>query len=425
MVMADGDTGGASEAMVLREAEEVSGEETGAVPMELVERGERDLAMGVRDLMRAGRLTEAELHRHMRRHMEQAHHRAYDQGYRNGYRKGFLRGHERGRHHHGHHPPHLMHPDHGIRWGRSRRMEEFRYDIIDRYSRIHGHKIIETLGFYYGTIQVGFTVEGTATDAAFVVSVPPTGTSPVIDTAFDLAIGDTSTGWFGGPHILNDADTNLQNPGTNLFADELFIIEAIQARPRGVRIQYPTPGPFVPTPTGNILGMLSGQDMIWDEAGRVIPAEMFNTFNDTCRLARAIGEVATLHFTWTDKQIGGGQQLLDVLIDNFIHVPGFSEAGLKRTSGGGHTLDLPSGYIWCLDKQFQASRDQGGNGLFDAQLNLAETVTFPFSPIALFGSPSPVLPTGMAFFWSIRLFGTALLPGKRIYREEEARRTRL
>ena len=35
-------------------------------------------------------------------------------------------------------------------------------------------------------------------------------------------------------------------------------------------------------------------------------------------------------------------------------------------SGGGLSHDLPRGYIWCVDKMFQASSDMGGNGLFNA-----------------------------------------------------------
>ena len=384
--------------------------------------------------------------RYIERALHELRHRAGGQGvstpdliryvqnmYRNGHRRGHRRGFKRG----------VLQHDSGVHWGRSRRMEEFRRYIIDRYKAIHHGDVIQGPGFYYGTVEAQFETEATASgnQAIAKVTVPGSGqanVSPIIDTAFGLGIGDTSTSWFGGPHVMNEADTNLQNPGTNLFADELFVIEAISARIRGIRVQY-APADIAAmaapasTPGTVSHAMVSGQAQLWDQAGEVIPAELFNQFHDACRLAKNLAESSTLHFVWQDKGIGGGGTTTDALIDSYLHVPGSHEQNVRRTAGGAPTLDLPQGFIWVLDKQFQASRDQGGNGLFDAELHLDESTAFPFVPINVFGlvpgsgikGGNNGVPLGFALYWELRLHGTSLLPGRREYRELGQRMNRL
>jgi hypothetical protein len=301
----------------------------------------------------------------------------------------------------------------GAKWGRTRRMHEFRGDIIQKYKRLHRGNIIEQLGFYYGTIQVTWNTEGNPRNGNFTIGVTPG--SPVIDSAFNLGIGDTSLSWFsttGTPHILNPSDTNLQNPGQNLFADELFIIEAISARVRGLRIGYSAASiaTMYPAPTGNTLATLQGNQMVWDQFGQYVPLELFNRFADSFRLPKTLEEAATLHFKWTDSEVGGSSKVYDKLIDSFLHVTD-AEKDLKRTSGGASTLDLPCGYIWCLDKNFQAGSDTGGNGIFDAEIQIGESISYPFKPVVVYGSRGPVLPVGVAMYWELRLHGTSLLPG--------------
>jgi hypothetical protein len=312
-------------------------------------------------------------------------------------------------------------------WGRSRRMHEFRSHIVREFVQRHGgreHVIVEP-GYYHGTVEVQFAFTGTANDGAFILNVSNPD-SPVICPTFNYAIDDAITTWFPAPatpntHIVSDVDTNLQNPGQNLYADSIFIIEAISARIRGLRISYVSDlksgtninGANVPAPELNAIG---GGCMIWDENGRYVPPDLFNTFKDSFRLAKALAEVTSLHFSWADKAVGGSKNTTDAYIDTFLHVPGVDSLSMKRTSGGGPTLDLPTGYLWCLDKQYQASSDNGGNGIFQAELHVTEPVVYPFQPITVLGSPNPAMPDGMALYWSLRLHGTALIPAKRKYR---------
>ena len=313
-----------------------------------------------------------------------------------------------------------------VRWGRTRQMRDFRGDVIRTYKKHNGNDIIEQPGSYFGTIEVQFLCEtaGGYFPSNFTLTVPPGG--PLIDQAFNLAIGDESLSWFGGPHVLTEADTNLQNPGKNLWANEVFIIEAVSARTRGMRIQFSaTDIASMSAAIGlpNTTAMVNGQQFVRDENGLVLPAELFNQYDDSFRLVKTLEEVATLHFTWKDNLTGGSKDTYDKYIESFLHVTE-SESDVKRTSGGGNILDLPSGFLWCLDEQFQPNSEQGGNGLFDAEIHINESVNAPFQPIPVFGSPGPVAPTGIALYWEIRVFGTGLLPGDQNAREQRVQQTR-
>ena len=112
-------------------------------------------------------------------------------------------------------------------------------------------------------------------------------------------------------------------------------------------------------------------------------------------------------------------------MDRFCRIPSVGRRGLRETSGGGLSHDLPRGYIWCTDKMFQASSDMGGNGLFNAELHTDESVIFPFQPIRLFGSSGPVLPTGMALYWQFVVYGTSIVPGRDVDRYEGQPRRRM
>jgi hypothetical protein len=65
-----------------------------------------------------------------------------------------------------------------------------------------------------------------------------------------------------------------------------------------------------------------------------------------------------------------------------------------------------------LDQQFQANEDEGGNGLFSLNLGLFDNVVFPFTPVQVAGSGSPLKPLGFAVEWQFTLHGTSLLPAK-------------
>ena len=384
-----------------------------------------NLALMESDLVKAVRQIESEGHVSQKRVIElvrRASRIEAERAHRHGHVRGFKRGLAHGRRHHHHH--HVEDP--AIHWRRSPQMHGFRNDIIERYRRLHGGNVREGIGYYYSTIEVKLEVQGTPSDAAFVISVPTAPDNPVINQCFNYGIDDPVSNWFGGPHIANAGDTNLQEPGQGLYQDELFIIEACGAYLKGLRIAYPNPATtFEPSPTGDIFKALSGQELVWDRAGRIFPVETFNQFDDSCEIAKAVAEASTFYFNWVDKAIGGDKGQNTKLVDRFCRIPSVGRRGLRETSGGGLSHDLPRGYIWCIDRMFQASSDMGGNGLFNAELHTDESVIFPFQPIRLFGSAGPVLPTGMALYWQFVVYGTSIVPGSVSDRYDSQPRKRL
>lgn len=381
-----------------------------------------NLALMEADLLKAVRQIEVDGHVSQKRVIElvkRASRVEADIAHRRGHMRGFRRGVEHGRRFHRVEDP-------AVHWCRSPQMHEFRYDLINRYRRLHGGHVREGLGYYYSTIEVQMEVQGSPSDAAFVISVPSAPDNPVINQCFQYGIDDVVSTWFGGPHTANAGDTNLQEPGQGLYQDELFIIEACGAYLKGLRIAYPDPAKtFRSVPPGDILRALSGQELVWDRAGRMFPRETFNQFDDSCEIAKAVAEASTFYFNWVDKAIGGDKGQNTKLVDRFCRIPSVGRRGFRETSGGGLSHDLPRGYIWCVDKMFQASSDMGGNGLFNAELHTDESVVFPFQPLSLFGSPGPVLPTGIALYWQFVVHGTSLVPGRDLDRYEGQPRKRM
>ena len=128
-----------------------------------------------------------------------------------------------------------------------------------------------------------------------------------------------------------------------------------------------------------------------------------------------LGETATLHFLWQDNAIGGSKTSNDIMVYGLSDIPSLGRRvrDVRHTSGGARegVLDLPVGYIWCVDRQFQASTSMGGNGLFSAAIELSDSAAFPFIPVGP-GGTAPALPTSIAVYYELTIHGTSLLPAK-------------
>ena len=158
--------------------------------------------------------------------------------------------------------------------------------------------------------------------------------------------------------------------------------------------------------------MLTGSTPIWDRDARLVPGEMFNDYSDVCEAAQAVAESGVFYFVWSAHEVGGNDELASKLIERMNAVPGAARRGVQETSGGAMTLVLPRGFLWCMDQQFEATPDEGGNGILQAQLKLQQSVCFPFQPIPIFASSGPVKPLGLALEWQFMVHGTSLLPSK-------------
>jgi hypothetical protein len=304
---------------------------------------------------------------------------------------------------------------------RSERMSAYRYDVIRRYLELHNGNVSVGEGYYYCTAQLPFTVEcSNAGQASFVMPAVAANSSNNY-TGFDFAVGDT-VNWIGGNHTLTLADTNLTNPGANIYPDELLIVEWVKFGFKGVRIVYPN-GVYSTFPT-NTAAALAGNLWMFDGEGQFLPQEIFDKYNyDECRLARLVGEASTLHFQWQDVGLGGTKNTNDIPVLSLQDVPdlGRRPTNVRFTSGaaGEGVLQLPRGYIWCLNRAYQANNDEGGNGLFNIALEVTDGAVLPFVPLLPSVSgpgQTPTLaqvPTMAAVYWQITVGGTSILPGKR------------
>lgn len=367
---------------------------------------------GVIAIVRAASKHEAH-HAHRRGHME-----GFVHGVKHARRgmPGRGRGHVRGHA--------MVEHDFEVPWRRSQTMRDYRYDVIERYSATHGGMVDSARGFYYGTLQVTFIVDGSLEQGGvFILSpapqapTPPNTLNPVVDSCFNLAISQVEPNWFGGAHTLDLSDTNLQNPGQNIYPDECFIVEAVSTDLKAVRISYPNQvgaGAGINTQglNANTVATINGANPVWDRAGLFLPAQLFNQFDDTCEVAQAVAEVGVISFGWQNLGFGANNTVSTKPVERMKAVPGVARRGMQETSGGALSLDLPRGYLWMLDQQFQANEDEGGNGLFSAQLGLFTNVSFPFTPISVLGTSAPIMPSGLALEWQITLWGTSLLPAK-------------
>jgi hypothetical protein len=347
------------------------------------------------------------------------HHAARVQG-KHSHRHGF----RQGLNHHRRVRGAFMRPhDFPVPYGRSEDMKGFRYDVIQRFAEGNGGKVVSQAGEYYGTFQTAFTVSSfggsSPTSGLFSIVVPPTPASstyyvnPPADTCFDFSIGESDPNWFGGPHTMTLADTNLQYPGQGLYQKEVFIIEAWEARFKGLRIQFDTtkiPGfSALPLP---IQAMLQGQACIWDRENLVLPSGIFNKLTDVCELAQALAEVASIQLEWVNLGPGSNNVVATKPLGRMCGNPSTYRRSVVETSGGGLALDLPRGYIWCQDETFQPNEDSGGNGLLYGQLLLNDNVDWPFPALASVYGSGPIVPTGIALEWQFKVYGTALLPSK-------------
>jgi hypothetical protein len=418
-----GDTGNTGDTSGIDEAALAEAGEVGAPPAPLIQTDALETAF--QRLARERALTDksaAKLVEHVVRHEKDHAHRT---GHRTGFRRGFRSGRSRGLV-----PGAAMRPhDFEVFWRRPRLMQEFRYDVIERFTRRHG-SVDSARGYYYGTFQIKFDVEGGLSSAAFVVKVePPSGSklNPVTSTAFDFAVGETNESWFGGPHTMDPSDTNFSKPGTNLWPNELFIIEAVATRFKGLRIGYFAPGSQPPawaSAAGQVSqSMLMGTTGVWDRDARIVPGEVFNDYSDVCEVAQAVAENGVFYLVWDDHEVGANEETASKLIDRMHAVPGAARRGVQETSGGALTLDLPRGFLWCLDEAFEASSDEGGNGILQAQLRVQQSVCFPFQPIQLYASLGPTMPIGLALEWQFFMYGTSLLPSKTLRLKGPRRRT--
>jgi len=289
----------------------------------------------------------------------------------------------------------------------TRRQQLLRNHVLrDFQSRHPGSHLVEDSGVYYSTFEAVFNCEGSANGAIARIA---RGTS---FDAFTTYVAPTSTvlngSRMGIPYSETPADTNLTQPSMTTYVDQVFHIQRIGLRFKGLRVKYsPADIATMTGAGGNLTSVVDGHTLTFDDDGIVLPTELWNSETNTCEIARAIGAAGVVYFNWTDTGIGNTGASRTVEIDAFDSIPGLGSRDLRVTSGGSGTKDLPGGgYLWTQDNAYQLTESNGGNGLFKATLKVETDTSFCFQPIPVFGSSLPLVPQQIGVEWQVRLYGT-------------------
>jgi hypothetical protein len=286
----------------------------------------------------------------------------------------------------------------------NRETKDLRNETIAAFKRLHGNQAtIEEPGYYYSTFEVPFNGDGTASMGGLTIA---SGTEFF---CFTEAIGQTTTR-LGNAYTVGVVDTDLQNPGTQTYTDQVFVIERVSMRVRGLRPQYRPSDLTGLTLSALQLDALSGKAMVWDDAGIMMPREIFHDEDAACLLAKELQAASTLSFQWNDSGIGGASMARNIPIGTYQEIPEFGSRNVDLTSGGAGSsvLDLPRGYIWTLNQAFQASTDSGGNGIFRGRLKTDSTIYYPINPIVVSDSGVALVPLAIGVYIELRLFGTSI-----------------
>jgi len=280
-------------------------------------------------------------------------------------------------------------------------VEEMRNDVIASFKAKHGQSTVDDRGFYYGTAEIILAGDGSPMDAGLVAKP---GDFPV----FQESVDDKKTR-LGHPYTVRTIDTNLQNPGELLFPDQVFIIERISARFRGVRVRYNESAVSALPISDARKAALLGKSLLWDDGGIVLPREIFADYSEECLLAKQLAASSVIFAQWKEKGLGGNAKERNILLDTFEQIPSVGGKNLTDTSGGSHQLDLPQGYIWTLNPRFKLNDDTGGNGLFSVQLVTDHPFYYPINAVDIAGK-GPLVPEQFGIYWEFRLHGTSIRP---------------
>jgi hypothetical protein len=269
-------------------------------------------------------------------------------------------------------------------------------------------ELIRKPGYYYGVVEVPFSVEGTASGCVAYLD-GTTSSNGVQFAALKEYVGQTSTR-LGGSYVVTSADTNLSQPSSTSYVNELFLMKSVEATFRGFRIKY-----NAADYTGLSLGpymtkVVSGNALTFDDDGIVIPKEVWNPLTDECELARSLATGAILQFAWNDEGAGNSSEQRSIEVCSFSDLPKLGRKSFAETSGAARTHEFEDGFWWCQDQTWETSRQNGGNGIFNAYVTVPGLVAFAFQPIHVAGSSTVLIPQGVALDWEICVYGEGFWP---------------
>jgi len=296
------------------------------------------------------------------------------------------------------------------------RVRRFRNDAFTKFRKAYNGKTVTTKGYYYSTGEIVFHGVGDKEAAGLIVH-------PTTINFFHEAIDDDSyrlrdkDGKNGIAHTVNPGETNLQNPGKNLFPRELFIITHVGLEFCGMRVMYDAAEVDSLKLDDDLASLLKGNGTVWDDGKVFLPGELTNDFDGRCRLVDSLYPSGVLFFAWDRKPGGGSKDMHELLISTMQKIP-ITRMGLTETSGGANLLEMNEGYVWTLDPQTAA----GQSGIFQARIRIHERVTFPINPIEIKGMK--LVPKRISALLRMTVYGDAIRPADDLVQAPEARARR-
>lgn len=276
-----------------------------------------------------------------------------------------------------------------------------RKDAVEQYKKnvSKNAPVIIERGYYYATGE--FVLKGAEDDKrAYLIALA----SESKMTFFHEAIDEDSTR-LGNTHRVSAADTNLRNPGRNSYPDQLFLIEEIEAEYRGIRVKYSPSVLDAAVKNSTVKDALSGHSMIWDDAGMILPKQLFRDNDGVCELERALHGSGVLRFVRTVHDAGDNSDARSILIDTFRHIPVHGRrASIADTSGGTQSLSrygMKEAFAWSLDP------NNPDLGQFRAVVELLEDFVFPIDRVDL-GNGMDTVPEKVGVYWELRVHGTSI-----------------
>lgn len=276
-----------------------------------------------------------------------------------------------------------------------------RKEAVDQYKKYVGKSspVIVERGYYYATGE--FVLKGEEDEKrAYLVAQAAEAKM----NFFHEAIDEDGTR-LGNVHRVSAADTNLRNPGRNSYPDQIFLIEEIEAEYRGIRVKYSDAAIDLAVKNTTVKEALKGNSMIWDDAGLVLPKQLFRDNDGVCELERALHGSGVLRFVRTRHDAGDNSDARSILIDTFRHIPVHGRrASIADTSGAATSLmryGMKEVFPWSLDP------NNPDVGQFRAVVELLEDFVFPIERVDL-GNGMEVTPEKVGVYWELRLHGTSI-----------------
>ncbi len=265
--------------------------------------------------------------------------------------------------------------------------ETRRSELLNKYKDA-GQRFIASTKPYKSTLQLVFevtnalTATGDVAGANVAHAVARKGQELEF---FAYKIGDSIPQGTSSTKKANESDTNLSKPRQTNGTED-FVIEAVSASVKGMRVSYALPGTtaiFTGAGAGVtdpvVQGAYTGVEYIHDPGAIIAPPQVQSPYTLEDAFFQAVCPKISVGFEWDRKRIEKVGTL-----DEF---PEGAASSFLRAHGDPRTdnrYKIPEGYIW--------RREGEPDSEFAVKCRLEENVVIPINLVALFAD-TPAMAT--------------------------------